>query len=792
MQAQQHISKSGHSQIELVLVEQICTNLEINLGKNYLASILSTLHAEDSLSKLVLGSVDALRSLILRYSHRITLSTDCYGAEMASLVVTNAIWQQQQQQQQQQCVQTQKEKLHVSEHNGQSHEEFTITNDLWYYADDEGNIHGPCAGQEMRQLLEVGYFSSDLFISQSPNGQFYAISTLFPDLSVAFQFKMKSPRDYIVEAAAAKEKDEIQRNEAIVRSKAKAEGHADSSSSLDKKNLHQWDGHGLMVASGSKNVRPQSIANSRVKDNFIDDKARRSVLSNMALLELILEFDGSLAFYHRYYYWIVGYTCPMPNPSSGEIPGSFTSVSEILRNKPGTVTNMFVCKSWMSMVAGKDGWDYLKSRSKKFVEEEKKIASEAKDDISLSWTARLCAMAIADDDDALKEAFKNENDTSCGIGAAVKEQWHRVVEDTYSDGEEEFYEEYNDCFEPVPPKHPFYPYCFTNCFEDICEWSESRSEAFATSIAYAAALTGSTKALKYLDSVAGDNLWRTHFDQKGDGFMMSLVVYACANPWLDEPVASIRAILPGRNNFKYRGDESCLHGRHRGGNGNHLHLAAARGHKNLVEALLEGGMNPSSRCTRICSRRNPMTDERIEDARDKGVKKLALPGDWAKIRGHDEVAELLCGPNTGHRGGGVQIPGNLNGDYKVGKLTTFFPNSDRQYGFITPGGIFVHLSSLQRSTVDGNGYPSPNQKLCFKTAQDNRGRKKVVGTILSGEDFGTLVLPLDSHTAAENWYHYKQYGSYYEESDDDSLDYEQDRSDYEESDDDCHDYDCYY
>eukprot|EP00957_Ditylum_brightwellii_P069618 5288079-Ditylum_brightwellii.AAC.1 len=84
----------------------------------------------------------------------------------------------------------------------------------------------------------------------------------------------------------------------------------------------------------------------------------------MALLELILEFDGSLAFYHRYYYWIVGYTCPMPNPSSGEIPGSFTSVSEILRNKPGTVTNMFVCKSWMSMVAGKDGWDYLKSRSK--------------------------------------------------------------------------------------------------------------------------------------------------------------------------------------------------------------------------------------------------------------------------------------------------------------------------------------------------------------------------------------------------------------------------------------------
>eukprot|EP00957_Ditylum_brightwellii_P074575 5666829-Ditylum_brightwellii.AAC.1 len=149
-------------------------------------------------------------------------------------------------------------------------------------------------------------------------------------------------------------------------------------------------------------------------------------------------------------------------------------------------------------------------------------------------------MAIADDADALKEAFKNEKDKSCGIGAAVKEQWYRVVEHVHSDGEEESYEEYNDCFETVPPKHPFYPYCVKNYFEDIDEWSDDQEKAFATSMAYAAAKSGSTKALEYLDSYTGKSIWQTHVNQMGHSFMTSLVEYACENPWIDEPVEGIR------------------------------------------------------------------------------------------------------------------------------------------------------------------------------------------------------------------------------------------------------------
>jgi len=355
--------------------------------------------------------------------------------------------------------------------------------------------------------------------------------------------------------------------------------------------------------------------------------SRHSVLSNKDLLKLILEFEGSLAFYHRHYDLIVGYKRSMLYLPSGSVPGSCLSVDTELRTLPGTASNMFVSKSWMSMVAGKDGWDYLKSRSKEQEDSKRRIALEAKSDLSLSWTARLCAMAIADDADALKEAFKNEKDKSCGIGAAVKEQWYRVVEHVHSDGEEESYEEYNDCFEPVPPKHPFYPYCVKNYFEDIDEWSDDQEKAFATSMAYAAAKSGSTKALEYLDSYTGKSIWQTHVNQMGHSFMTSLVEYACENPWIDEPVEGIRVILPGRNNFRYIGEEENLYMRHRGGNGNHLHLAAARGHKSLVEALLEGGMNPSPKCNRICELMDPMTNEWMVDARDKSVKQLAFVED---------------------------------------------------------------------------------------------------------------------------------------------------------------------
>jgi hypothetical protein len=46
---------------------------------------------------------------------------------------------------------------------------------------------GPFRGEEMRQWLEAGYFKGDLPISQQPRGPFHPLSSLFRDLSMAFQ-----------------------------------------------------------------------------------------------------------------------------------------------------------------------------------------------------------------------------------------------------------------------------------------------------------------------------------------------------------------------------------------------------------------------------------------------------------------------------------------------------------------------------------------------------------------------------------------------------------------------------
>uniref|UniRef100_A0A7S4QU95 GYF domain-containing protein n=2 Tax=Ditylum brightwellii TaxID=49249 RepID=A0A7S4QU95_9STRA len=171
MQAQQQAPGSGHSQVELVLMERICAVLENSWGRNDLGSILSTLHAEDSRVIPLLGSVDALRALIARHPHRVALSKDpVYGADVASLLVTNAVWQQQkraqaqqeeiqrqrqeqqrQQEQQMQAAQQaaaaraqaeaeERERATASERKSQSNEQFTITNAPWYYADPQGNI----------------------------------------------------------------------------------------------------------------------------------------------------------------------------------------------------------------------------------------------------------------------------------------------------------------------------------------------------------------------------------------------------------------------------------------------------------------------------------------------------------------------------------------------------------------------------------------------------------------------------------------------------------------------------
>ena len=61
------------------------------------------------------------------------------------------------------------------------------------------------------------------------------------------------------------------------------------------------------------------------------------------------------------------------------------------------------------MIMGKDGLQKWKYQSEEKVKKDISIATKASKDESLSWTARICAMAIANDVAGLKRVFETSD-----------------------------------------------------------------------------------------------------------------------------------------------------------------------------------------------------------------------------------------------------------------------------------------------------------------------------------------------------------------------------------------------
>jgi len=214
--AQQQQPSPQQSQIELVLMERICTILENSWGRNDLLSILTTLHSEDSRVVPLLGNIDALRALIARSPQRVSLRREPgLAGEIAVLAMTNSQWQEQQQHQQQIQARMQQEEMRRRHLEEEAKARLQTQNQLsalikkdapWFYSDPQNNIQGPFRGEEMRQWLEAGYFKGDLPISQSRGGPFHQLSNWFPDLSMAFTSKAAGGPDD-ANIAAAKEQE---------------------------------------------------------------------------------------------------------------------------------------------------------------------------------------------------------------------------------------------------------------------------------------------------------------------------------------------------------------------------------------------------------------------------------------------------------------------------------------------------------------------------------------------------------------------------------------------------------
>jgi len=198
---QQQQASSQQSQIELVLMERICTILENSWGRADLVTILTTLHSEDSRVIPLLSNVESIRALIARSPQRVSIRRDSgLGDEMAVLVLTNEQWQEQKQHQarieQEELLRRQMEEEEKARMEAQNRLIVSMKqDDPWYYSDPQNNIQGPFRGEEMRQWLEAGYFKGDLPISQIPSGPFHQLCTWFPDLDSAFRVPTQEGQD---------------------------------------------------------------------------------------------------------------------------------------------------------------------------------------------------------------------------------------------------------------------------------------------------------------------------------------------------------------------------------------------------------------------------------------------------------------------------------------------------------------------------------------------------------------------------------------------------------------------
>ena len=90
----------------------------------------------------------------------------------------------------------------------------------------------------MRQWLEAGYFKGDLPISQNPKGSFQPLSSLFPDLTIAFKAAVPSEEEMARVAAKeeleAKAKLEVEKEAKALKAKVVSETKEIEESEVDR------------------------------------------------------------------------------------------------------------------------------------------------------------------------------------------------------------------------------------------------------------------------------------------------------------------------------------------------------------------------------------------------------------------------------------------------------------------------------------------------------------------------------------------------------------------------------
>ncbi len=371
----------------------------------------------------------------------------------------------------------------------------------------------------------------------------------------------------------------------------------------------------------------QSQSPSRCGDHymqssrFIDASVQQEVFATSSILARILQFDGSLAAYHKNYDLIEGYKKPFRRRAN---PTRF-------QRRHGNTQLAFVNRKFHSLILGPEGLEEWKAQARNEIESCKRIARQlisSKSTETPSPLAKIFAIVIRNDAiefeyllskyvTLVQEAAYTTNDDESDIfGMALKEY---VDGECFQGGIEgfEITLESDTRSMGLPQGHPFLK--FISCWQA----KEFYYTTLLAELAYNAIVYGAQDVMKVLSS-RHNTLFSTVMDSNGQTLLGAVVAYACSQPGcLEEVSQGIRNLMALQ---RYAPED--LHSPQKGSYGNALHLAAAKGDRDLVEALLHIGFNPTQKC-----------DER---ALPSGTnEKLWYPEDWAKIRGHKRVVRLL-------------------------------------------------------------------------------------------------------------------------------------------------------
>ena len=354
---------------------------------------------------------------------------------------------------------------------------------------------------------------------------------------------------------------------------------------------------------------------------------QQEVFGLSSILARILEFDGSLAAYHKNYDLIEGYMNPYRRRRN-QIP---------FKHRPGTNQLAFVNRKFHSLIIGPEGMKEWKKQARQEIQASKRIARKIMANSSNRFKnenpsplAKIFAIVIRNDAIEFeyllsKHVTSVQQGTSITIfngndifGMALKE----YVNGEYMDDDVDNVVTEGDARRMgLPRGHPFLK--LVNCWQA----REFYCTTLLVELAYNAIVYGAHDVLSVLSS-KHNTLFSTVFGRKGGQTLLgAIVAHACSQPsCLEEVSQGIRTLMA-----KQRYGQEELHANQKGSHGNSLHLAAAKGDRDLVDALLEIGFDPTQRC-----------DERaFSESKGERSEKLWYPEDWARNRGHKHIVKLL-------------------------------------------------------------------------------------------------------------------------------------------------------